>query len=497
MIGASRAAAYRRFYLYSALSVAVIALSAAIALLLREALQAAGFGVRSLPSEASKAIALSAALIAFALPIGGVHGWFILRSLAVPAERASTIRDQFLNLWVGAALIADLFVGVAAINTLIQTETRDVTGNVAVMTVAAVVGAIFAWWIGRTPAETLQPRVRVAVVVMIVSMATAAFSLANAAAAAGGLVGNVRSTPPYGGPFDITVYRQRTLDSGVLAAGLGLAIWAFAFAWQRSWPATRDRLGYALAGYGSGTALALIGGAYAISGTVRFARDPAQVSALTGPWPALAAGVLLLLVHGAMLVLDRGRNGHPAVTTDRLLLAFPAIVGLGCVVAGVSLGWRALLQPDIPQLADYSDQLLGAAALGLTGLCAYSPSWLGLRRRTTADSAVRRFYLFTVVCLALVAGLVSGVVALYNAITVVAGVPTADGGRTALSWALPALVLAAVFAAHLMLLLRDQRLTRATDAAVPADPLVALLEEVRAGRMSVERAAATIRGPGP
>jgi hypothetical protein len=34
------------------------------------------------------------------------------------------------------------------------------------------------------------------------------------------------------------------------------------------------------------------------------------------------------------------------------------------------------------------------------------------------------------------------------------------------------------------------------EPTVLADPLVALLEEVRAGRVTVEGAAATIRGPG-
>jgi hypothetical protein len=43
--------------------------------------------------------------------------------------------------------------------------------------------------------------------------------------------------------------------------------------------------------------------------------------------------------------------------------------------------------------------------------------------------------------------------------------------------------------------LRDQRRTRAAEPAAPADPLVALLEDVRAGRVSVEQAAATIRRP--
>jgi hypothetical protein len=108
---------------------------------------------------------------------------------------------------------------------------------------------------------------------------------------------------------------------------------------------------------------------------------------------------------------------------------------------------------------------------------------------------VRRFYLFTVVCLALIGGLVSGVIVLYNAITAVVGVGDADARRTALTWLVPAIALALILAAHLVLLLRDQRRTRSPEAPTAADPLLVLLEEVRAGRMTVERAAATIRGP--
>jgi len=99
-----------------------------------------------------------------------------------------------------------------------------------------------------------------------------------------------------------------------------------------------------------------------------------------------------------------------------------------------------------------------------------------------------------VVCLALVGGLVSSVVVVYNAITLIAGISEFDAGRTALTWVVPALALAAIFVTHLAMLLRDQRLSRAADVA-PADPLLALLEDVRAGRVSIERAAATIRGP--
>jgi hypothetical protein len=273
-------------------------------------------------------------------------------------------------------------------------------------------------------------------------------------------------------------------------------VWAFAFAWQRRWPESRDRLGYALIGYGLGTLLLLLGASFAIAGAVRFASDVTRVSAFTTAWPPTAAGALLILVHATLLLRDRGRNGHPPVTTTRLLLAVPALVGLGMIVGGLGSAWRAVLEREFAPaqlVADYVTQ--GVTLLGV-GTVAYVPSWTGFARRTTAESAVRRFYLFTVVCLALAAGLVSGVVVLYNAITSIAQVGEGDAARTALTWLVPTATLAAIFASHLVLLLRDQRVTRAAEPAPATDALVALLEDVRAGRVSVERAAATIRGPG-
>jgi hypothetical protein len=139
-----------------------------------------------------------------------------------------------------------------------------------------------------------------------------------------------------------------------------------------------------------------------------------------------------------------------------------------------------------------------AALLAAIGVAAYVPQWLAFDARTSPDSAVRRFYLFTVVCLALIAGLTSGVICLYNAITTVIGVGAspgaADSGRAALTWIVPTLTLAAIFVMHLRLLLRDQRLTRSAESAAPGDPLIALLEDVRSGRVTTAQAAATIRG---
>ena len=494
VIAPSRGAAYRRFYLYSALSVAVIALSIAAVLLLREGLHLAGFGFRSGPQDTSRALALAAALIAFAVPVGGAHLWLIVRSLADPDERASGIRHQFLNLWVLSALVAELLAGQAVMSAVAFSSTADVTIQASITVVVGVVGAVAAWWIARTPPATAQPRVRASVAAMLVSMAVLAFSIGNAASAAGGRFGY-----PYGptipGRFDPTAFQRETLIASAGTAGVALVVWALGSAWQRRWPATRDRLAYLLVAYGLGTAILLVGTVFAIAGGMRFARDTSDVGTFTAAWPAVAAGAVLVVIHAAVLLRDRGRNGHPAGTTDHLLFAFPALVGLGIVIGGIGLGWRALLERDVVTARHLTDDLSRSAAFVLIGLAAYLPAWLNLRDRTTAGSAVRRFYLFTVVCLALLGGLISGVILLYSAITGLAGVGEPDAARTALTWIMPAVLLAAVFTAHLVLLLRDQRETRTPAAAV--DPLIALLEEVRGGRISVEGAAATIRGPGP
>ena len=492
----SRGAAYRRFYLYSALSITVVALAIAAMLLLREALQAAGFGVRSLPGDVSRAVALAVALIAFAVPVGGAHLWLILRSLRDPLEAAAGLRHQFLNLWVAFGLGAELIAGTTLINTVTQSASADVTGPAAIMVVVAAIVAIAVWWIGRTPPASAQHRVRAAVAVMLVSMVVAAFTIANAAAAAGGLFSFPYASPQfYARGYDPTSSQLLSLRSSYLESGFALAIWSFGFAWQRPFRMSRDRLGYALLGHGAGTVLFLIGSAYAIGGAIRFARDAAQAEAFTGAWAPVAAGILLLIVNGVLLLIDRGRNGHPPVTTTRLLLAVSAVVGLGAIVGGLGLGSHALVEREIVAAQHLADDLTQAALLIVIGLAAYTSSWLAFDARATAESAVRRFYLFTVVCLSLIAGLASGVIVLYNTITAIAGVGQ-DAARTALTWIVPAVTLAVLFAAHLALLLRDQRATRAAEVVTPADPLVALLEDVRTGRVSIESAAAKLRAPG-
>ena len=503
MIAPSRGAAYRRFYLYSALSVAVIAIAVGSGILVRLGLQSFGFGARPTAVDVSRNISLAASLLGIALPVGLAHLWLILRSFTDPAERAAGVRHQYLNLWIAFALAVILFAGQAAFSALTFDDRADVTIQVSIVLVAAAVGAAAAWWIGRTPPAIAASRIRAAVVVMLVAMAVAAFALAGAATNAG----TVLATLPQPS-FNINIYsagagsrlltfdefQERQIGASLLTAGLALTVWSLGFAWQRRWAESRDRFGYALVGYGIGTVALLVGGAFAVATGIRVAQDGGERGAFTATWPFVAAGALLFATHLAFLLRDRGHNGHPAGTTTRLLLAFPAVVGIGMAVGGLGLGWHAALERDEVTARHLTDDLLLAGALAAIGVAAYVPSWLGLDRRSDATSAVRRFYLFTIVCLALVAGLVSAVVVLYESITAAAGSGDALAGRTAVTWLVPLIALVLIFVGHGRLLLRDQRSTRTAEVAVATDPLLALLEEVRAGRVTSEQAAATIRG---
>jgi hypothetical protein len=496
MIAPSRAAGYRRFYLYSALSIAVIATAIAATLLLHELLNRIGFGSRASAQDSSRLLALAAALLVFALPVGGAHLWLILRSLGDPAERASAVRHTYLNVWITFALVAALLTGQSVATALSWSGSQDASGQVALLVVIAVVGAITAWWVVQTPPASPRSRVRAAVSVMLVAMAFLAISAGSAASAAG----QYYLVQPKA-PFSPEDYRRLSLVQAAGTAAAALVVWILAFAWQRRWPEMRDRLAYLMLAYGVGTAVLLIGLAYAIAGAIRYTRDVSQLSPFVTTWSPLTAGTLLVAMHVAVLLRDRGHNGQPGLTTDRLLLAFPALTGLGLMVGGIGLGWHAILEREIVPAAHLTDDLTQATALILIGAAAYVPAWRAFEQRTGAASALRRFYLFSVICLALVGGLISGVTVLYSAITAIAGFGEKDAGRTALTWIVPTVALAAIFVAHLRLLLRDQRETRSTESvpteSLPAaDPLVALLEDVRAGRMSVESAATTIRRPG-
>src|SRR2546430_867873 len=121
------------------------AVAVAVAILLRLGLQTAGFGSRPVAGDPSRNISLAVALLAIAIPVGAAHLWLIVRSFADPAERATGIRHQYLNLWVAFALLTVLFTAQSAFGAIAFDAFADVTIQVSIAATAALVGALAAW----------------------------------------------------------------------------------------------------------------------------------------------------------------------------------------------------------------------------------------------------------------------------------------------------------------------------------------------------------------
>ncbi len=485
--------AYRRFYLYSALSLSLYAASSAVGALLALGLRAAGLGVdRPTAEDVRLTISLAAALLLFAVPIGLVHLRIIAASLSQPEERSANVRHFYLDLWIFLALMGVLIAATALASMLVG---RGIAGDKSVPLSALLVSAAVAvvgWrWRRATPPSTPRWELDAAFGTMVIAVLVAAFQLSNAARAAGDLWGG--RADRFAGSF-----ADSDLRIGLAGAAVGLAVWAIAAWW--AWPmrTARVRIQYLTFFYAIGVLNGAGGTAAQIAAIDAAARG--RGDGIAGAWPALAAGALLVVLHGGGLLLDRGRNGRPAASTERLLLGLPALAGLGSILGAITIVWTLVVDHVLmPQqgAADARDQLGSALGPLVVGLALYPLTWRSFMRRSDAASAVRRFVVFTVVCLALVATVVAGVAAAFNVIWLAIGTSSLNAAHDALIWGGPAALYAGVFAGHLLLYRRDQRAQRAVQPVAepsPADPLVMLFEEVAAGRMAPADAAAKARG---
>ena len=491
-------AAYRRFYLYSALSIAVLAVAFGLGGLLSAVLHRLGLGAPAAADELSRSLSLAAAILVFAVPVGGGHLALIVRGLRDPDEAACDGRHRYLNLWLLAACAVELYAGSALISTLLMPFGGDAAVAIAALVVATIIGAVAWWWIERTPPHNPRFRTITARIAMLLAMTVAAFAASSAAGSIGGLLfGGWVSTPVTGPgagrpPFDLPDILQRQVRTSLVTLAYALVLWGLALVRQWRWREDRDRAVLFVGLYGLGVTLTLFAGAVELAALVRHqsvGADLRELRMVTTPLPALGAGTLLLVVHLLLLRADRGRNGHPATATDRILAAFPAVAGLAALVLGASLGWRAIVR---------GEEFWYAAALLGAGTLTHVPCWRALMGLTADEphSAIRRFALFSIVCLSLVATVVAGVVSVYDALTAALAIGDRDSARAALEWFGPTGVAAVTFAVHLALLLRDQRRTRAESPSVARDDLLDLLDEVRRGVVSPSDAAARIRrGP--
>lgn len=503
-----RAASFRRFYLYSALSIAVLAASFGVAALLSRSLEYAGLALRT-PSEEDlrRTVSFALAVLVFAVPVGAAHFALIRRSLADPVEAAADVRHFYLNAWIAFAILV-VMSALAAIAQNVLNDSRDVATQSAFLVVAASVG-LAAWrWRERTPAPTRKWEAICGTVALAVAMLVAAVSLAGAVnalalllvdqpAGPGGPLGPGGRLPPYSGSW-ADLHARNLRNAGVYTA-IALATWAFVARWQWRVPAVPLRRLYLTGAYAGGLAFLSFG---AVNEIEQALTPGVNLRGVSGPWPFLAIGLLVTPLHAAGLW--RERRSWPAAPgyIAQLLAAVPALFGLALLLAGLVMWWQLFVEAVLLGRPSFLGAAQRAAGYTLVGALLFGIGITALARSTRGAPRAepRRFYLYTVICLALLATFLMGATTVYNVLVPLLGVTERGSGDRALQWSVPTLIGAVVFVTHLLVLRRDARADRPPSAipappvpAFAADPLVALLGDVRAGRVEAADAAARIR----
>ena len=487
--------AYRRFYLYSALSISLVAGAVALGATLALLLRAFGLGLGPLTDDDVRlSLSQAAALLLFAVPIGLVHLRIINGSLGDPAERVANVRHFYLNLWILVALVTILAAATDLANRTFATgATGDRSITTAAIVVAVIVGVVGWRWRRMTRAPAPRWELDAAFGAMAIAMLAAVFQVGGMAQGLGALA--MSSPTPFRPPF----YDENAVRTGASGLAVALAVWAIAARWAWRHRTAEIRISYLTLGYAIGVLFLALGAILAIQSADLASRGK-SLGNPAGAWPPMAIGILLVGIHGGALLLDRGRNGRGPAATDRLLVGLPALVGLASLIGGVVLVWTFVVDHSLMTFwgaDDARDHFGGALGPLIVGVVAYPLAWWAFLRRSDAVSAVRRFIVFTVVCLSLVGTVVTGAFGVFSLFSYLTGASNAQGHLHGfVTYVAPAVLFAAVFGAYLLMYVRDQRSHRETARAAPvaaADPLMTLLEDVAAGRMRPADAAARVR----
>lgn len=510
-----RAASFKRFYLYSALSIAVLAASFGVTALIARSLEFAGLALRT-PSDDDlrRTVSFALAVLVFAVPIGALHLALIRRSLGDPVEAAADARHFYLNAWVAVAILVVMgAAGLIAQNVL--DGSRDLATPLAFLIVALAVGVVAWRWRAATPARTAFWEASWGAVVLAAAMLMVAGSVGSGVSALarllteqpagpGGPFAPDGRLPPYSGTW--ADLQARVAWNAAAQAAIALATWAFAARWQRGVPSAPLRRLYLIGAYTVGLGLLSFG---AINGLELATSPGATLRSVTGPWPFMAIGLLLVPLHALALRRESATWGVPRGYVVQMLAAIPALFGLVQLVVGLVLWWQLVVEVVLLGRPGTFGAGPRAAGYTLVGGLLYGAASYALARSTrdSPRAEPRRFYLYTVICLALLATVIAGATTVYNVLIPLLGVSERGSGDRALEWSVPTLIGALVFATHLIVLRRDARAAAAgsvapppaarpiaEDLAAPTDPLVRLLADVRDGRVAVADAAARIRG---
>ncbi|HEV2239254.1 MAG TPA: DUF5671 domain-containing protein [Ktedonobacterales bacterium] len=481
-------------------------------------------------------LAITALVVALAL--GGLHYWLIRRDIATdPTAAGGAVRALLLNLAQAVAAIFALFTGSSALYDLTLSPNSYNRGTLALPFTFWLVSTLIVVALqlerGRGQAAEGAPRnierlhlyflQLLALLAGVIGTwaATLSDSITGLFYAAGAIPNPCSDQqsrfylPPYYGPPGINEPRPvcdfpQALGGEWLAA-LWVALVIVAYIWlaRRDPPYVLRVLAHAL-GFLTGAIVAIVGIGEGASFALRVAFGVEEASAVT--LATRLAFVATLLLGGLALwwyrrQLEVGAAASPLGRqgTDLTIQAI-STVALGVpFYLGVTFLLRDLVERVVPSgNVPAPDQVASDLAILIAGV-AYPVVALLLRRNTTATAPIgpRR----TVVLAGLAAGALVGAiglaVGLYQVISAALGSPLGDSWQVSARLAfIVVLVGAFLTGLNLYRLLTDRRPEPpaapkpAPAPAAPAGSIERVLDDLVAGRITREQAAAALRALG-
>jgi hypothetical protein len=518
-----------RIYLYLVLTSLLSFAAGATATFLGTTLRAAGLDGSNAPSPAETTQATARAIVSWVVVLifGGLHYWLIRRDIAADAKAASgTVRSLFLNWSELQAAVVTAVAGAIALSNL----GRQNQGASSALGFALAFGALFAFY--EFERRRAQPAPGAAIILQRLHVYGAQLILLFIATAF--VIPAVQQTAmrmliAFGAVADpcqpaVQANGGCNFDTGQylgnlwLAALWAVAAWIFYRALAPRDVASRLRVFFSLAGLAYAVILAVIGvqrGAEVLLRQILGAPDQSYpyYDAASAAYNTLSNrvsfaapllfGVVAAAVYLRWLARDAraGDTLNVAATRQAILAVAAALTAIAFWVA------CALLLDDMIErtVSDGGRPELGTWAMHgglLVAGLAYIPLALYLRQ-LAAKSKIhtpRRAFVFALLALGTLAGVISLILLLYTLVSQALGSPL-NGWESQARQAAANVVVAALVVVLYASLARIEGWfgQSAAAPAVPAppsqplDPVDAILAELLAGKLTREQAASQIR----
>lgn len=468
---------------------------------------------------------LAATALLFTLALGGLHYWLIRRNIAQePGAESGGVRAFGLNLLQAVAALVAFVAGANALGDIGAPAFGGVATTLAAAVVALGAFGLVQWERGRSQPAPGAPLVLqrlhlygVPSALILIAISYVQRAIADAEVVILAATGALSSPcPELRSGFPPPPVEAFTCPLPGRLIGDVLAVLWLVGAWLLySWLAAGDVRSTLRAiahffGYVVGLVAAIVGVGTAADLVLRAVLgfqpiSPVDLTTTHNFLPPLLVGLLLMLGYVALLVRDAPRTALGRAGTTLTTLTLSAII------LGVPFYWGViqLLQGAVEMVAPQgtaptADRWAAAGALLVAGLAHPVLALLVNQRSTvTAPTGPRRGYVLAGLAAGALVAAIGAVTAVYLAVTAALGSPVSSNwpmsARQAASAAIVGIFLAAI---HLWRFLSEHKPTpqaapmpSEADAPVvaPASTIEGVLDELLAGRITRDQAAAHLR----